>query len=298
MTSSRGSSPSEPSSEPVLADLSPGRQAPLVELRCASMYARRGSIALSVQRSRCAVSTALRSSRPRNLWRRAFVNRRRSTLALALSCRVQPSLTATERIGSSSRGVRSPSAPSVREARLPRVCLTRHLPTSGFLALLPACFFPNLPALFHAGSAHGVFPSGLFPLAEPSFPLGSGTFLALILTHVNSGKPEIHLNENLVFKVLLSARIRHPRARGEPVTEIAALLGFCWPLGISPSCRPAAHAADPLAGLAHLRAVKTCVPSAVRQTAPQGLDRLEVGWSLSRLPPLVVFCTLSPNRRF
>jgi hypothetical protein len=49
---------------------------------------------------------------------------------------------------------------------LPRVCLTRFVPPPGFLTLLAASSPPARPALFHAGSAHGVgvpyraFPSG------------------------------------------------------------------------------------------------------------------------------------------
>lgn len=78
------------------------------------------------------------------------------------------------RIDSSSPGVWSPSAASTLEARLPRVYLTRHLPTPGFCTLLPVYFLQHLPALFHAGTARGVFPSGLFPLAEPSRPPGHG----------------------------------------------------------------------------------------------------------------------------
>jgi hypothetical protein len=70
-------------------------------------------------------------------------------------------------------GFRPPSATSVLEARSSRSCLLRHLPTSGFLTLLPVSFFQYLPALFHAGAAHGVLPSGLFPLTEPLFPFGS-----------------------------------------------------------------------------------------------------------------------------
>jgi len=59
------------------------------------------------------------------------------------------------------------------EARYPRVCLTRHLPTSGFRTLLPAYFFLDPPALFRAGNALRVFlqgfspPQSLRPLSEP-----------------------------------------------------------------------------------------------------------------------------------
>jgi hypothetical protein len=86
-------------------------------------------------------------------------------------------------------GLRSPSALAAREARYPRVCLTRHLPAPGFPTLLPVCFFPNLPALFHAGNALGVFPSGPFPPAEPSLPFGRGAFLVLTAAHVRSRSP-------------------------------------------------------------------------------------------------------------
>jgi hypothetical protein len=72
-----------------------------------------------------------------------------------------------------SHGVCPPSATSILEARFPRSCLLRHLPTSGFLTLLPAYVFQNLPALFRAGAAHGVLPSGRFPLTEPLPPFGS-----------------------------------------------------------------------------------------------------------------------------
>jgi len=66
-----------------------------------------------------------------------------------------------------------PFSASTVEARLPRVCLTRHLPTSGFLTLLPAYVFRSPPALFRAGNARRVFLQGfspsqsLRPLSEP-----------------------------------------------------------------------------------------------------------------------------------
>jgi hypothetical protein len=37
----------------------------------------------------------------------------------------------------------------------------------------------GLSALSHAEAAHGIFPSGPFPLAEPSFPLGTDSVLTL-----------------------------------------------------------------------------------------------------------------------
>jgi hypothetical protein len=64
---------------------------------------------------------------------------------------------------SASPGVCSPSALSATEARSTQACLTWHLPPPGFLTLLTAYFLRYLPALFHAGHAHGVLPPGLFP---------------------------------------------------------------------------------------------------------------------------------------
>jgi hypothetical protein len=78
----------------------------------------------------------------------------------------------------SSPRVRSPTAHAAPEARFTRVYLARHLPASGFLTLLPVCFLQNLPALFHAGSAHGVFLQGLSP-SQSLRPLsGSVPFVA------------------------------------------------------------------------------------------------------------------------
>ena len=65
------------------------------------------------------------------------------------------------------------------EARFSQAYLTRHLPTSGFLTLLPACVFHSLPALFHAGNALRVFLQGFFP-RQSLQPLSElVTFMAL-----------------------------------------------------------------------------------------------------------------------
>jgi hypothetical protein len=49
-----------------------------------------------------------------------------------------------------------------------RACLTRYVAPSGFRSLLAPCFSGRLPALFHAGNAHGVSrPSELFPQLQP-----------------------------------------------------------------------------------------------------------------------------------
>jgi hypothetical protein len=85
-----------------------------------------------------------------------------------------------------SHGVWSLSALAVPEARFTRVCLTRHLPASGFLTLLPAFFFRNLPALFHAGNALRVFLQGFSP-SQSLLPLSEMvTFLVLVYLPVAS----------------------------------------------------------------------------------------------------------------
>lgn len=48
-------------------------------------------------------------------------------------------------------------------AHYSRACLTRYVALSGFLNLLALYFSRRLPALFHAGNAHGVLPSRAFP---------------------------------------------------------------------------------------------------------------------------------------
>jgi hypothetical protein len=72
-------------------------------------------------------------------------------------------LTAIGPADSSSPGVWALSALAATETRLTRAYHTRHLPTSGFRALLPACVFRSLPALFHAGNALRVCLQGFFP---------------------------------------------------------------------------------------------------------------------------------------
>jgi hypothetical protein len=88
-----------------------------------------------------------------------------------------------------SPGVCAPPATSALEARFSRGSQPRHLPTSGFFTLLPVSFFQNLPALFHAGTAHGVLPSGLFPLTEPLLPFG------------NSDLPDVGLRSDAELQV-------------------------------------------------------------------------------------------------
>jgi len=126
-----------------------------------------------------------------------------------------------------SRGVLSPSAFSVPEARFPRVCLTRHLPSSGFLTLLTTCFLRNPPAMFQAGNALGVFPSGLLPLAKPSNPFGPDPLRGVGIEVIAAVKQLFP--PRLTFKAFLSARIRHLRNWVEPPA-----VGRCPP-GLSPS---------------------------------------------------------------
>jgi hypothetical protein len=62
--------------------------------------------------------------------------------------------------------------PRIREIYLPRVCLTRFVPPSGFLNLLAAFPSPHLVALFHATDACGVLPPELSPPRGAVPPLG------------------------------------------------------------------------------------------------------------------------------
>jgi len=93
----------------------------------------------------------------------------------------------------SSPRVRSSSAHSATEARLPRVCLTRHLPTPGFLTLLPVYVFHSLPALFHAGNALEVFLQGFFPPRSLRFLSKAVTFVPLAGRPVNSKQARVSL---------------------------------------------------------------------------------------------------------
>jgi hypothetical protein len=52
----------------------------------------------------------------------------------------------------------------VIRVNLPRVCLTRYVPPSGFLNLLTAYSSNHPEALSHAPGTHGVFPCRAFPL--------------------------------------------------------------------------------------------------------------------------------------
>jgi len=116
----------------------------------------------------------------------------------------------------SSHGVWSLAATSAPGARLPRACLTRHLPTSGFLTLLPAYFSQNLPALFHAVAARRVLLQGLSPRWSLRFLSKPVPFMTLVRAQARFGGTPKHPARHLAFKVLLSVRIRHLRSRCEP----------------------------------------------------------------------------------
>jgi hypothetical protein len=68
-----------------------------------------------------------------------------------------------------SHGISAPTAHIESEVHLARVYLARYVPLTGFLNLLGFSSSRNLPALFHAGNAHGISPSGRFPRAETEF---------------------------------------------------------------------------------------------------------------------------------
>jgi hypothetical protein len=55
---------------------------------------------------------------------------------------------------------------TTRGVHIPRVCLARFVPPTGFLTLMTAYSSPCLPALFHAGTLLGFHPPGVSPLRE------------------------------------------------------------------------------------------------------------------------------------
>lgn len=121
---------------------------------------------------------------------------------------------------SRSPGVSPPPALQAVKTRLPRACLTRHLPPSGIPTLVTAFFLHNPRALFHALRAHGVLPPRLFPFAEPSGPLEPGCPPA-----VSHQQPRTEAG-CLVYRALLPTKIRHLQVRVYPILQAAALLAF------------------------------------------------------------------------
>lgn len=241
-----------------------------------------------VQRSLSAVSSALRSSAPRT---RAPHESSGADPPLGLLSPSEFDRTGLppNKLAASSPGVLAPSALAAPEARFPRAYHTRHLPSLGFCTLLTVSFFQSLPALFHAGNALGVLPSGLFPLTEPSDPLGSGAFLALV--PAKSHWSQCSSDRFVAFKALLPVRIRHLRKQGELPVE-----GRCPP-GLLPSRDFPLDAARCLrTGSPRELHPRPVIPEPVRHfmtsAALQGVDSIEVGLSLSRLPPLLGFLHL------
>jgi len=172
-----------------------------------------------------AVESASNAPAPTNLFSPSECNRTRPPQACTRS---------------SSPGVWSLSAHPATEARSSRAYLTRHLPTSGFRTLLPACVFRSLPALFHAGNALRVFLQGFFP-SQSLRPLSEPVSFVVLAVRLN-WPPSCLGNRRLELASPsrpCSLRRFATARRGvnhEPTT--AALLAF-GPLGISPLRRPA-----------------------------------------------------------
>lgn len=97
-----------------------------------------------------------------------------SARELALSFRVRPDPTATGDPAASSPGVLLPF--SVCGSESPVFSGLPHPTPSVFRVSNPLDVFlpPEPPELVSSRNAHGVFPSGLLPLAEPSHPLECG----------------------------------------------------------------------------------------------------------------------------
>jgi len=195
------------------------------------------------------------------------------------------------RSGDRSRGVWSPSALAALEARLTPACLTGHLPSSGFCTLLTAYFFQGLPALFHAGNALGVFPSGLFPLTELTassrMPLPSCRWLSTREPLVRSKLQPRPPGESVGYKALLPVRIRH-RPGGMSAPEDRC------PPGFVPSREFLSDAVQNLRSGSPRELRPSPRPKARVRTALQGLDHARAGLTLPSLPPLLGFLHLVP----
>jgi hypothetical protein len=241
MTASRGLPLQSVESEPVVDGVSPHHRLPLVEFRCSSAPAESGRYriigsAIPLRRwtghevfpstiGTSAVETASNVPAPANL------------LAPSESDRTP---TAIGPADSSSPGVWSLSALSAVEARFTRAYLTRHLPTSGFRTLLPACVFHSLPALFHAGNALRVFLQGfspsqsLRPLSEPV------TFVTFALcTRSRPSRPGENPSEVRRLQGFALCEDSPPPTSGVNHQSTTAALLVFRPLGSSPRQWPA-----------------------------------------------------------
>lgn len=147
----------------------------------------------------------------------------------------------------SSPGVPSPSALSVSKIHSTQVCLTRSVPLSGSLSLLGVSSSRYPPALFHAGDALGVLPSGLPPLVRYGTLSSLVTLLPLdaMPTRVNRSRqrrppptfssPGLRLGSSASgFYSLPEAA---PRSSVLPSERGRCPLGLCSPLGFSLSLR-------------------------------------------------------------
>jgi hypothetical protein len=142
-----------------------------------------------------------------------------------------------------SPGVWSPTAYEATGARSTRAYLTRHLPPTGFLTLLTVSFSRSPLALFHASAAHGVHPSGLFPLTEIPSPFSDG------YPHdVNAREEAETSNQHPAFRALLPARIRHLGSGVSHEPRPLPSWAFCL-LGISPLLQGASYETHPLLSL-------------------------------------------------
>jgi len=146
---------------------------------------------------------------------------------------------------------------------------------------LTACFLPNLPALFHAGSARGVLPlQGLSPSRSLRALSDAGAFMGFAANRAT-------------FKALLPVRIRHLPQWGEPSREAAALLGFPLSREFLPgtACGVCRRSPQELRRGPKLR--NPCGPlHSCHELLYRVLTTPGPAWPLSRLPPLLSFLHL------
>lgn len=164
---------------------------------------------------------------------------------------------------------------SSRGVRSTRACLTRHLPTSGFLTLLPVCSSSGRVGLFHPTNAHGVSPFKVFP-SRPRRPARHRPCPLLPLP--------------------LAAEAAEGRLQGFPPVresvrtfERFRLEGGRYPPGLSSSsgfdqpCNGHGFPSPPLMRLGLLNACSACRRSALRVN---GCGSLKVRRVLGLHPPL------------
>jgi hypothetical protein len=116
-------------------------------------------------------------------------------------------------------------------------------PPAGFLNLLASSSAPNLPALFHAGSAHGVHPSELCSFRAAArrlrrrCPLVVGMSFRPVRAaggrrsaETRAGSAVVPIGRAvetpLAYRALLHTKVRHPVPADWAETQRVALLGF------------------------------------------------------------------------